>query len=125
MAFNKQDVIDRAVVLGQLDDNDPALMERLDVTVEQVLTKTEIYLGYDPTTVDTLLNIEAEISVSELSHYQNLQTGGNTNQGSTKRITRGDYTVEYDTQNQATVNNQLFFSTYDWLLKKYKKLRTL
>lgn len=124
MAFTKQDVIDRAVVLGQLDDGDPALMERLDVTVEQVLTKTEIYVGYDPTTVDALLNIEAEISVTEINHYQNLQSSAISG-GSTKRITRGDYTVEYDTANPVTITNQTFFNTYEWILKKYKKLRTI
>lgn len=124
MAFTKQDVIDRAVVLGQLDDGDPALMERLEVTVEQVLTKTEIYVGYDPTTVDALLNIEAEISVTEISHYQNLQSSS-VSGGATKRITRGDYTVEYDTQSPVTITNQQFFNTYEWLLKKFKKLRTI
>lgn len=124
MAFTKQDVIDRAVVLGQLDDQDSVLMERLDVTVDQILTKSEIYIGYDPTTVDALLNIEAEIAVTEISHYQNLQTNTSVN-GATKRITRGDYTIEYETNNQAQVVNQFSFNTYEWMFKKYKKLRTL
>lgn len=124
MAYTKQDVIDRAVVLGQLDDQDTALMERVGVTVDQVLTKTGIYIGYDPLTVDALLNIEAEITVTEINHYKTLQSSAISG-GSTKRITRGDYTVEYDTANPVTITNQTFFNTYEWLLKQYKKLRTL
>lgn len=117
MAFTQQQVVDKAVILGSLDST---LTERTNVTAEMVIAKTDAYIGYDSTTVDDLLNILAEITVSQITHYQNLQ--GTTGTTPTKRITRGDYTVEYDTSTPTQVD---IFASYEWLLKKYKKLRSL
>lgn len=125
MAFTQQDVVDKAIILGQLDTGNASLMERTDVTAEMIISKTESYLGYDPLTVDQLLNILAEITVTQISHYQNLQGSTGTSSGATKRITRGDYTVEYDTSVQAPTSAVDVFNSYEWILKKYKKLRTL
>lgn len=125
MAFTKQDVVDKAIILGNIDSSNATLMERLDVTAEMVIAKTDAYIGYDCTTVDALLNILAEISATQLSHYQNLQGTSGTASGATKRITRGDYTVEYDTSVQAQTTSVDVFNQYEWLLKKYKKLVSL
>lgn len=125
MAFTIQDVADKAILLGSLDPSNESLMAKLDVTIKMVIAKTDAYVGYDCTTVDALCNILAEISVTQLSRYQNLQgTGGSAN-GATKRITRGDYTVEYDTSVQTTNTSVDVFNSYEWILKKYKKLVTL
>lgn len=118
MAFTIQNVADKAVILGSLDSTDTTLMDRLNVTIEMVIAKTDAYINYDSTTVDALCNILAEISVAQLSRYQNLQSGTAT----TKRITRGDYTVEYDTSPTDTLN---VFNQFEWILKKYKKLVSL
>ena len=116
MAYTQADVVAKAVLVGKLDSNDSALMERVDVTAEMVILKTEDYIGYDPLEVDKLKPILAEITVTEITHYQNLRT---TALGDTKRITRGDYTVEYGASKTDS------FNSYEWLLKKYKKLRSL
>lgn len=119
MAFTNKDVADKAIILGNLDSSDTSLMAKLDVTIEMIIAKTDAYIGYTSTTVDALCNILAEISVTQLSRYQSIQ-GSNT--GSTKRITRGDYTVEYDTSTTASKD---VFNEYEWILKKYKKLVSL
>lgn len=119
MAFTIQNVADKAIILGNLDSKNTSLMERLNVTIEMVIAKTDAYIGYDCTTVDALCNILAEISVTQVSRYQNLQ--GNSS-GATKRITRGDYTVEYDTSVQASID---VWNQYEWVLKKHKKLVSL
>jgi hypothetical protein len=116
MAFTIQDVVDKAVSLGSLDVNDSALMERVSVTAEMVIAKATVYIGYDSTTVDDLKIIFAEITVNQVSP---------SSQSSTKRITRGDYTVEYDTNDSVAISNANLFSSYEWILKKYKKLRSL
>lgn len=123
MAFTKQNVVDKAIILGGLDNSDATLMAKLDVTTEMVIAKADAYLGYDSTTVDALCNILAEISVTQLSRYQNLQGGSSATP--TKRITRGDYTVEYDTSTQSATTSVDVFNSYEWVLKKYKRLVSL
>lgn len=125
MAFTQADVVAQAVIIGNLNSSDSALMERVNVTAGQVILKASIYIGYDCMTIDPLLDVLAEITVTQISHYQNLQTGDTTSTGATKRITRGDYTVEYDTNNPARIINDNLFNSYEWILKQYKKLRTL
>ncbi len=124
MAFIQQDVIDKAVILGNLDSGDTALMERVNVTAEMIITKASVYIGYDSLTVDTLLSILAEITVSQITRYQNLQGASGSSSGATKRITRGDYTVEYDTSGTQTSAVDVF-NSYEWILKSFKKLRLL
>lgn len=125
MAFTIQNVADKAVVIGNLDSLNTSLMERLNVTIEMVIAKTDAYIGYDSTSVDALCNILTEIAVTQLSHYQNLQGSGGSATGATKRITRGDYTVEYDTAVQAPTTSVDVWNQYEWLLKKYKRLVSL
>jgi hypothetical protein len=120
MAFTQTDVVDKAVILGALDTNDTSLTERTNVTAEMMIAKADAYLGYDVTTVDALLSILAEIVVTQITHYQNLRIAQAS--GATKRVTRGDYTVEYDTSIQSFNAEQSVFNSYEWILKKYKKL---
>ena len=117
MAITLQNIVDKAIILGSLDSLDVTLMERLAVTVEMVIAKTDAYIGYDCTTIDALCSILAEISVTQVTQYTTLESGSAT---STKRITRGDYTVEYDNSSTKDV-----FNSYEWLLRKYKKLVTI
>lgn len=125
MAFTTQDVADKAILLGSLDTSNESLIEKLNLTIEMVIAKADAYVGYDCTTVDALRNILAEISVTQLARYQNLQGTAGSASGATKRITRGDYTVEYDTSVQAQTTSVDVFNSYEWLLKKYKKLVSL
>ncbi len=119
MAFTQTDVVAKAIALGGLD---ASLTERVTVTAEMTIAKTSIYLGYDCTKIDALLNVLAEITVTQLSQYQNLMGNGT---GATKRISRGDYTVEYDTDRKSVPANDGIFDSYTWILKTYKKLRSL
>jgi hypothetical protein len=116
MAFTQTDVVNKAVILGNLDTNDTALQERVNTTAEMVIAKADVYLGYSVLTVDALKTILAEITVTQITHYQKLRDIPN---GATSRVTRGDYTVEY------LAPNKDIFSEYEWILKKYKKLRSL
>ena len=125
MAFTIQNVADKAIILGGLDSANTSLMAKLNVTVEMVIAKTDAYVGYDCTTIDALCSILAEISVTQVSRYQNLQGSTGSSSGATKRITRGDYTVEYDTSASAPTTSVDVWNQYEWLLRKYKKLVTL
>ena len=120
MAFTKQDVADKAIIMDNLDSSDTALRARLDVTVEMVIAKADAYLGYDCTTVDKLCSILAEIAITQLSRYKNLQGNSGSASGATKRITRGDYTVEYDTSTQAPTTSVDVFNQYEWILKSIR-----
>ena len=121
MAFTTTDVVSKAILLGDLNAEDQVLIERLTVTAEMILVKTNIYLGYDCTTVDALLNILAEITVQQLNKYKTLSK---ETENPVKKITRGDYTVEYETDDSATYSDEVF-DRYTTILKSFKKLRSL
>lgn len=121
MAIVIQDVVDKATILGQITD--PNTLARLPIIAEQVILKVEEYIGYEAPV--KLTNTVAEIVVTEINHYNGLQGSGGTASGATKRISRGDYTVEYDTSAQAPSSQVDVFNSYEWILKKYKKLRSL
>lgn len=116
MAFTQNEIVNKAILLGSIDSNDTALQERVNATAEMVIAKADAYLGYDCKEVDALKSILAEITVSQITHYQNLR---DAQTGSTKRVTRGDYTVEYAERTRD------IFSDYEWILRKYKKLRSI
>lgn len=115
----QSDVVTKATALGQLTD--ASTIARLDIIAEMLIEKVANYIGYD--VPDTLTNVIAEMVVTEISHYSNLQEtyGGLT--GADKKITRGDFTAEYDTS--GITNKVDILHSYEWILKKYKKLRSL
>lgn len=122
MAFTQQNIIDKAVRLGGFDIKDTALMDKLSITAEMMIDKVSNYLGYDCTTVDALLATISEITVIQLSRYQNLTSTDNTN---VKRISRGDYTVEYNDSIQTYNLQTNVLTSYEVILKKFKKLRSI
>lgn len=116
------DVVSYAINLGNITDS--ATIARLPVIAAVIIDKVSNYLNY--TAPDTLTSIVAEMVVTQINRYNDLQGASIINGDMpTAKVQRGDYTVEYDVKTFANLQATSLLMSYEWCLKSYKKLRTL
>jgi hypothetical protein len=108
-----------ALEIGGIDPDDVEKTSRLKIACRQMYTKVEAYIGYEPP--DKLYSTIAEMAVTQISRFTNLEDQNLPLQ----RLSRGDYTVEYNTKNRTATGFVDVFGDYEYILKRYKKLRTL
>jgi len=104
-----------------LDTDDENVRKNINRAVKSIYTKVKTYLGYEPPEI--LNDIIAEMSIVNYDRYSDL-TGQHSD---LTRLTRGDYTVQYEKQRTPTSSDGRvdLFGDYEWILRKYKKLRML
>lgn len=127
------DVVASANEIGGYDTSDTAFQTRLRLVARQMITKSEAYIGR-PCPV-ALTDVLGEMAVRQYSNYlvqpESPEFTAVDESLPVKKIVRGDYTVEYETRGESTSLVSYsgikidVFGDYEWILKKYKKLKVL
>jgi len=128
------DIVQQASIQDNYDLSNPLLKDKLYFIAKRMKLKAGTYIGYEPPF--TLTDILAEMVVKEYAKFRDMPDNEEPSVKMVdetlpvKKIVRGDYSVEYDTSSlkggsESNPTSTDIFSDYEWILKKYKKLKVL